>query len=541
MGTSNTEIPVLRSLINLRDDDKVEINEVSVGSDEFLRIERTKYVNPDICFFTNIGPNHMDMHKNIDNVIKAKASVVEGLRDEGVCIVNADMEYYDKLIVEIDKRKEGILKFTYGTGSANDAILLQATFSKQKMGWTIVAEILNERVHYFVPMIQRHIPLSSVGVLLAIKKLGYNIQQAGKEYELLKPYQTMGRLLVLNNKEQGDILFYDQSRRGGLHGMLSAFDDLSRLTPKGKVVALVGGISTKKESDWTRSSHKQLATLINDSSIDRLYLTGDYMQYVEDNLKNSSMLVKHSNDLDELALNLMDDIEPDDLLFIIGNAYLYLGRVADKILKKYKYDYFDYTKPLKNHIKEKLVDSEFLKEFTQDRTQNSIEIFKANILMNFFVNIEKQIIKLYGFKPMSDKFVTKGYNQEFCRRWFYNETKNFSKKGKTVFGSYIDYGDNNYLLHIDFATHNMHIGFVRYVIDNGKYRLKKLLEKEYLELKKEHKDLEYRNWGGSWCSVDCGKMIDIRDNKTYKTLTQFDKSDIFKNILTPLLEGLKCK
>lgn len=44
-------------------------------------------------------------------------------------------------------------------------------------------------------------------------------------------------------------------------------------------------------------------------------------------------LHKHSDDLDELARCLKEDLRPGDLLLITGSGYLYLGRLAAKILK----------------------------------------------------------------------------------------------------------------------------------------------------------------------------------------------------------------
>jgi UDP-N-acetylmuramyl pentapeptide synthase len=146
----------------------------------------------------------------------------------------------------------------------------------------------------------------------------------------------MGRMIRLR-LDQGEALFYDQSRRGGMHGMRSAFDDLKRLHVPGRIVALVGGISIKKDSDWTRQAHHELAELINASPIDRLYTTGNYMGYVHDALTRPDRLVRHGEDIDELATWLSGELRDGDLLFMIGSAYLYLGRVADILLKRHPY------------------------------------------------------------------------------------------------------------------------------------------------------------------------------------------------------------
>lgn len=340
LNSANTETPVLRSLLNLSAADTVEINEVSVGNVEEMRVERARLVSPDICFFTNIGPNHMDLHKTIENLIQAKSSVVEGLRENGFCIINREIQYYDQLVEDIKKRRGSVPIYLYGARAGVDACLQESSFDPEKFGWYITADIDGENISYFIPYFQGYAPLASVGILLLVKKLGYDVRKAALDYRVNSPFETMGRLLVIHKKSE-DILFYDQSRRGGMHGMTSAFNDLKNFKVKGKIVALVGGISILKDSDWTKEAHSNLAGLINESRIARLYTTGNYMSYVLDNLKDKSIHIKHSDNLDELAENLIADCEHGDLLFIIGSAYLYLGRVAEKILKKYKHELFD--------------------------------------------------------------------------------------------------------------------------------------------------------------------------------------------------------
>ncbi len=333
LNSANTEGPVLLSLANLRNDDRVEINEVSVGSDERSRVERAKLVNPSLCFFTNIGPNHMDMHKTIENIIWAKSSVVEGLRPGGTAIVNGDNRYADQLIEAIGKRRADITVETYGSDQNGQAVLLASEFRPDPIGWRVWASIDGRELDYHLGMLQAHAPLMSVGVLHTVARLGFDPELAARHLCRVDSYQTMGQLFELH-KGDARVMFYDQSRRGAIQGVRSAFGDLARLQVRGKTVALVGGISTKNDTDWTRESHVELGTLINESRISQLLTTGNFMHYVHDQLRDDITLVRHSDDINALAKALIDELEDGDLLFIIGNAYLYLGRVADAILRQ---------------------------------------------------------------------------------------------------------------------------------------------------------------------------------------------------------------
>lgn len=331
LNSANTLVPVLWSLANLKPYDDVEINEVSVGAGENAGVERAKMVAPDICLFTNLGPNHMDWHRTVDNLAKAKASVVEGLKPDGICIVNSCSDFYRELVAAILQRRE-LPILTFGMSPNDTAQVLNAVFDGNAFGWNVSASIDGERVDYFVPMLQKHAPVTSAGILLTVKKLGYDVQKAARDYIGLEPFETMGNLFRIKFGG-GSFLFYDQSRRGGIQGMRSAFDDIARLNYPGKLVALIGGVGVKKDDEWTRAYHEELAQLVNNSKIARLYTTGSFMHYMHENLQDKTKLIKHSDDLDELETLLKRDIAPGDLLFMIGSAYLYLGRLASSVYK----------------------------------------------------------------------------------------------------------------------------------------------------------------------------------------------------------------
>ncbi len=573
LNSFNTEIPVLRSLVNLEFDDKVEINEVSVGSDEDYRVKRTKMVNPDLCFFTNIGPNHMDMHKTMDNIMEAKASVVEGLRDGGKCILNSTIEHYDKLLSAIDKRRKNIPILTYGNSKKDTAYLISHVFNSDKFGWDVEASIDNENVKYFLPLFQNHAPLTSVGILLTVKVMGYDVQKASKDYEGLIPFETMGRILKVK-KQDKEINFYDQSRRGGIHGMRSAFDDMKNFKIKGKIIALVGGISTKKDSDWTKESHKELASMINDSKIDRLYTTGNFMDYVTDNLNNKNIFVKHSEDLDKLAKALYDELQEDDLLFIIGSAYLYLGRVSDKIMRLKDHSKFDSSindykisvediNQYKTLIvldeveKGSFVESSLIKNNLSQKDYNliikqndSFLNLRTSLLMKFFNSIDEIILKNNQFINVNKDAIINGsetfvYNKQYCSRWFNNIDKKDKIKSKQLFGSFYYFGDDEYLLHIEVATMHFHIGFVKYEMSDGKYNPvrmndenRKQVENRYEKILKDIVILKQRTWGLRWYSCDCGELINLTKAKNYNTMINFKDSKFNNKILIPMLNEL---
>jgi len=332
LNSQNNLNSVYRTLADIGIDDKVELTEVGCGANTNLNRTRGRVVNPDICFYTQIGLAHMDFHKTFDTLLTNKASVIAGLKEDGICIVNSTIECFDGFIHKLKKERQDVSILTYGYGKTDTAQVLEQTFDTKTRSWSITANIGGELVKYTHPVFHQFIPTMSVGILLVVKELGYDIQIAALEFMKFKPFETMGQLLDIR-LNTGSFLFYNQSRRGGgINSIVSSFKDLENFTIKGKVIALFGSMSIKEDEQNTYELHKDTADLINTSKIDRLYTTGIHMDIVQKNLTNPSIFIKHSDDYNELLYDLMNDLDEGDLLFIKGHATLNLTRIAKMIL-----------------------------------------------------------------------------------------------------------------------------------------------------------------------------------------------------------------
>ncbi len=567
LNSANTEIPVLRSLANLAIDDQVEINEVSVGADEALRVERARIVNPNICLFTNIGPNHMDMHKTMDNVLRAKSSVVEGLAPGGLCILDSSNAWFQGLRSAIIERRPSTRILEYGFGDQDAAQLFAAEFDQERLGWNVHARIEEVVMDYFLPLVQQHAPLTSLGVLLTVKTAGYDVQRAASRYSSLNAFSTMGQVSRVV-KDGGEFIFYDQSRRGGISGMRSAFADLQQIRSRGRLVALVGGISVLRDSDWTRDAHHQLAGLINASQIDRLYTTGNYIEYVHEHLEKSP--VKTSNDLEELAVLLANDVQPGDTLFIIGSAYLYLGRVSDRVKELIAKGPGAKRPLLAEHPRAE--EFRLLKVFADVESgvgnatacaSNGVRIseyrsaaarhkdftsFRGWLLEDFFRRLDGILAEIRPLQCVNEEIADSEWSgrvitRDFCRRWFNNLDKKPTIRSKQLFGSFYDFGDPETLLHIEAATANLHIGLVHAPLVGGQRKPQGTDAAGGARLVARFPAIsalgaQHRSWGRGWVTVDLGRFIDVHKPEGFLQMVDFRNTALFRTRVRPFVEAL---
>ena len=58
----------------------------------------SKLVNPNTVIITNITDAHIGNFKSLNDIVKAKSEIFEGLNKDGQVIINRDFSSYDKTI-----------------------------------------------------------------------------------------------------------------------------------------------------------------------------------------------------------------------------------------------------------------------------------------------------------------------------------------------------------------------------------------------------------------------------------------------------------
>ena len=138
--------------------------------------------------------------------------------------------------------------------------------------------------------------------------------------------------------------------------------------------------------------------------------------------------------------------------------------------------------------------------------------------------------------------------EEYCNNWFNNFDKNSNLPKKQLFGNFYDFGDEEYLLHVEVATMNLHIGFVKYEKRDGIVKALKMNKNDFSAISKKFHDkfenhlfFEERGWGLKWYTHDCGTIIDLTKAENYTMMMNLEKSDFNKNILQKVLNSLSKK
>jgi UDP-N-acetylmuramoyl-tripeptide--D-alanyl-D-alanine ligase len=192
----------------------------------------TQLVCPHVAIITTIAEAHMGHFKSLQEIAEEKASIFDGLQDDGIAIIPRDAPFYDLLREKALAKTQNVLTFSMQeTASAT----LNYSQVLPEGGLDVSVNILGENVHIQTPFRDSHLLPNIFAILLAIRSLGLPLGPAIKAIENLAPLSGRGR--------QEKILFQGMS--------LTLIDDSYNASPSSMRAALAA-LKEKKNNEMGR-------------------------------------------------------------------------------------------------------------------------------------------------------------------------------------------------------------------------------------------------------------------------------------------------
>lgn len=88
-GNLNNRYGLPLTLLRLRPEHRAAVLELGMSAPGELR-HLTHIARPDVAVITNVGPSHLEFFGSLDEIAKAKAEILEGLRPGGTAVLNGD-------------------------------------------------------------------------------------------------------------------------------------------------------------------------------------------------------------------------------------------------------------------------------------------------------------------------------------------------------------------------------------------------------------------------------------------------------------------
>ena len=257
----NTEMGICKSIsLDLQAFDEVYISEL--GATKPKDIEKlTNLLNPTICIITDIGKQHLDSFKTIDNILKTKLEIIKSNKIE-VLIINGDNTYLNEFNYPKDLKVIRV-----GKDKNFDVYYENENFGFSKTSFDLSSK---KKYHINTKIVGKH---NIINILISFAACRYLKMDEEQIISNINNLCLPNNRLEIKNINNHKII--DNSFNSNSIGFKNNIDYLS-LSPDFKIVITPGIVELKQES---KQIHDELAKYLIDK-VDFVYLIKNKNTYI---------------------------------------------------------------------------------------------------------------------------------------------------------------------------------------------------------------------------------------------------------------------
>lgn len=324
--------------------DAMQIMVTEMGMDNFGQIsEMSKFFEPNMAIITNIGSSHIGNLGSRDNILKAKLEILDGLKDNGILLVNNDVDKL-KEYAKLEKERQACL----------DQVKEDGEFSKIKrvniitFGLDKDSDILIKNIQSLEETTKFALDIQGKESVYTINTFGkhniYNVTPAIYIAKMFKmtDEEIQEKLLNIKSTERrmdkfvtiSNILVYDDSYNASYESIIAALDTIKSKKHYGRKIAILGDILELGE--YMEEYHRKIARELVKNSYDIVITAGEASKYICDEIENITDKIKtyHFESAEEINSNLDYILKADDVILIKASNGMNFNIIANKLRKE---------------------------------------------------------------------------------------------------------------------------------------------------------------------------------------------------------------
>lgn len=275
----------------------------------------TEIARPDVAVITNVSAEHLEGLGDLDGVRREEATIVRGLKPDGVLIVNGD----DAPLLELVSSFRG-RRITFGHSHAND---LHAT--NVRCGYDGVRfHVGRDAREWFVPLLGRHTAFNALAAIAVAREMGL-----GDDRIAAALAAAHGPDMRLQLQEVRGIRVINDAYNANPASMKAALETLGHLPHAGRRVAVLGDM--RELGETTDELHEEMGRFVAACPVDRLICVGAKSALIAEHAVFAGMAaerVNHFPTTERAAAEASGMLRDGDLVLLKGSRYMRLERIA---------------------------------------------------------------------------------------------------------------------------------------------------------------------------------------------------------------------
>ena len=281
---------------------------------------------PDVAVVLNVLPVHVEHLGSIENVAAAKAEIIEGMKDGGTAVLNAD----DPRVVSMSKLSRGKV-LTYGIEKTADVTATDIEFAGfGSTSFTLKTPTGSARVSF--PLNGRHNISNALAAASAGHSFGLSAAQIAESLRTVEPPPQRGEIIRFTN----GVTLINDSYNSNPAALLSMVDTLVQGSEGAKRRIVVAG-EMLELGDEAEKLHEETGIAIANRMIDMLIgVRGFGLQLVSGAIKGGLKNSKFAEDSDSAGEMLAGEVREGDVVLIKGSRGVRTEKVIEKLVEKFE-------------------------------------------------------------------------------------------------------------------------------------------------------------------------------------------------------------
>ena len=260
-GNQNNEIGMPNTLFRLNENTRYAVIEMGMqGEGEIAKL--TKAAKPNGALITKIGPSHIETLGSIENILRAKMEICQGLPYGAPLVLNGDDELLANAIVP-----EGIRAVYAGLENEKNEVLAKDIRRFDKGQRFTIQDRQFGSFEAYIPVLGAHHVIDALLAYTAATRLGLNADHCAAA---LAGYVPTG--MRQNVVRRGGVTFIEDCYNANPDSMQAALAILSELEPKGKRIAVLGDMLELGEV--SENAHRELGRQCAQAGVGLLFTVG---------------------------------------------------------------------------------------------------------------------------------------------------------------------------------------------------------------------------------------------------------------------------
>ena len=319
-GNLNNQIGLPLTILELKDEDALV---VEMGMGELGEISNlTRIAKPDVAVITNVGTSHIGNLGSRENILKAKLEIIEGLKENGILIINNDNDMLHKW--NIENNMPNVV--TFGIDEKSKFMAKNIKLNENYSNYDV--EINGEKFNIQINIGGKHFVYNSLCAIAVGTNFGISIDEIKKGIEKFE--LTKNRMEIIKKE---NITIINDCYNASFDSMKAGIEYLKAQNAERKIAILGDMLELGK---FSKELHEKVGKIVQENKIDILITVGKEAENIANSAvkfgMNKKNIFKFDNNLNaiEKIKQLMND---NDIILVKASNGMNFKEIVEEIRK----------------------------------------------------------------------------------------------------------------------------------------------------------------------------------------------------------------